>query len=191
MRDFFVMKDYKELQSKKVTYKGNECYVINVPSNVFNKFIIHPIQPNCDIGSGAGSSILISVNEFELECDYEGKENNISFDISMALFFMGIPVTQDKLNEVKRLISKHKWDKDLTGLILRYTDWVEKIAVNGKSSQTKNDLLKLSKEDLWYLADICWYIKGFVAAQKENYDNEFGQHHIDVLTKVINECKSE
>lgn len=48
----------------------------------------------------------------------------------------------------------------------------------------------LTKQDLYYLADICWYIKGFVAAQKENDNNEFGQPHVDVLTKVINECKS-
>lgn len=47
--------------------------------------------------------------------------------------------------------------------------------------------MELTKEEIWYLADVAWYIKGYVAAKTEDDKNDFGQKHCDVLTKVINE----
>lgn len=45
--------------------------------------------------------------------------------------------------------------------------------------------LKLSQEELFYLADIAWFLKGYIAKQEFDDPNDFGQKHYVVINKVI------
>lgn len=48
---------------------------------------------------------------------------------------------------------------------------------------------KFTRAELLTLADIAWFFKGYVAAKVEDDPNDFGQMHVDVLVKAINELK--
>lgn len=45
--------------------------------------------------------------------------------------------------------------------------------------------LKLSKEELFYLSDIAWWMKGYVSAKSEADTNDFGIEHVNVLVKIV------
>lgn len=49
--------------------------------------------------------------------------------------------------------------------------------------------MKLTKTEIWYLADIAWYLKGYVASKTQDDKNDFGAIHVEILTKVINEVE--
>lgn len=51
--------------------------------------------------------------------------------------------------------------------------------------------LIITKKEMFYLADIVWYLKGYVASQPGDDKNDFGKVHIDILTKVIENVEVE
>lgn len=51
--------------------------------------------------------------------------------------------------------------------------------------------MKLTKLEKYYLADVIWYLKGYIAAKLEDDPNDFGEKHLEVLTKVMNETETE
>ena len=49
----------------------------------------------------------------------------------------------------------------------------------------------VTKEDLWYLADVAWFLKGYAMGKGEDDRNDFGMGHYEVLTRVINGLKEK
>ena len=53
------------------------------------------------------------------------------------------------------------------------------------SSESSNKVEKILQEDLDNLADILWWIKGYIAGAKDNYEScPFGDDHFESLRKV-------
>ena len=51
--------------------------------------------------------------------------------------------------------------------------------------------LKLTKMEIFYLADIAWFLKGYVAKQEFDDPDDFGQKHLAVMSKVIADVDRE
>ena len=51
--------------------------------------------------------------------------------------------------------------------------------------------LKLTQSEMYALADIAWFLKGYIAKQECDDPSDFGQKHWAVIDKIMGEAEVE
>lgn len=114
----------------------------------------------------------------DTDVDVDFANFRLTFIVAMGVDDFAIKLQNAKSDEEIASLPWYEWKKD----------WGQnKLDESLKSSPKEVDQsTELTNQDKYLLADLAWYFKGYVAAKVHEDRNDFGQPHVDVLMKVIN-----